>query len=336
MSAAEGDRGDGGEALWKRHRARLDVPLLAVAALVVWGAGLGLPLVATEQLIGSDRAYSVLSGLWELARSRYFYLAIPLALFSVFFPGGKLLLLIYTWLFSMNPDRRRRLLRWVDWLGKWSMLDVYVVIIMAGALQLGILAESVLREGIYVFGGGILLSMVAATLARGVITGDEEEREPDPNLPEKPVLHVPVAAALALGLFAAGVVLPLLHTEKWVFWENQYSLLGAASGMLDGGMTVLGLGFVLFVLVLPLVQQLLVLLLGVLQWTGVGSGAARLLLEVERWAMMDVAALALVVVFIRLGNVTEAQFRIGAWMLVTAALLTAYASARVRRLYGAT
>lgn len=336
MSTDGGDRGDGGEALWKRHRARLDVPLLAVVAVIVWGVGLGLPLVATEQLIGSDRAYSVLSGLWELARSRYFYLAIPLALFSVVFPGAKLLLLLYTWLFPMDPGRRRRLLHWLDWLGKWSMLDVYVVLIMAGALQLGILAESVLREGIYVFGGGILLSMVAATLARGVVADGEGERELEPGLPEEPVLHVPVAAVLALGLFAAGVVLPLLHTEKWIFWENQYSLLGAASGMLGGGMTVLGIGFVLFVIVLPVVQQLLVLLLGVLQWSDVGAGGVRLLLEVERWAMMDVVALALVVVFIRLGNMTDAQFRVGAWMLGAAVLLTAYASARIRRLYGAT
>lgn len=123
--------------------------------------------MATEKLIGSDSAYSVLSGLWKLAQSSYFYLAAPLFLFSVAFPGTKLLLLLYTWFLPMAPSCRERLLDWLDELGRWSMLDVYVILITAGALQLGILAESVLREGIYVFGGGILLSMVAATLAGG-------------------------------------------------------------------------------------------------------------------------------------------------------------------------
>lgn len=98
------------------------------------GVGFTMSLIATEKLIGSDAAYSVLSGLWTLAQSKYFYLAVPLFLFSVAFPGAKLLLLLYAWFLSMGTRSRNRLLDWLDRIGKWSMLDVYVVLITAGAL----------------------------------------------------------------------------------------------------------------------------------------------------------------------------------------------------------
>ena len=94
------------DTLWQEHRTRIDVPVIAIAALVLWGVGLTSPLVATEKLIGSDSAYSVLSGLWELAQSTYFYLAVPLFLFSVVLPGAKLLLLFYTWFLPMAAPRR--------------------------------------------------------------------------------------------------------------------------------------------------------------------------------------------------------------------------------------
>ncbi len=45
--------------------------------------------------------------------------------------------------------------------------------------------------------------------------------------------------------------------------------------MINGGMTVLWIGFVLLVLVLPLVLQLLILALGIFQWFD-QSGTTRL------------------------------------------------------------
>lgn len=79
-------------------------------------------------------------------------------------------------------------------------------------------------ERIYVFGSGILLSMVAATMARGV--AGKESTSPTPSPPAHPVVHLPIVAATSVGLFLTGISRPLLHAEKWVFWETQYSLLG--------------------------------------------------------------------------------------------------------------
>jgi uncharacterized paraquat-inducible protein A len=49
--------------------------------------------------------------------------------------------------------------------------------------------------------------------------------------------------------------------------------------------------------------------------------------------MMDVVALALIVVLIRLGNVANVELRVGTWFLGAAVLLTLYGSFRVRRFY---
>jgi len=64
------------------------------------------------------------------------FAAVLLVVFSGIWPHLKLLLLNFTWMFSIHQKRRTRILHWLGTLGKWSLADVLVVCVMVGVLDL--------------------------------------------------------------------------------------------------------------------------------------------------------------------------------------------------------
>jgi paraquat-inducible protein A len=55
-----------------------------------------------------------------------------------------------------------RLYRLVEFFGRWSMLDVFVVMLMVATVQLGSLAEVIAGAGAATFGASVILTMLAA------------------------------------------------------------------------------------------------------------------------------------------------------------------------------
>ena len=154
------------QSLFLRHRMRVDAPLLILAAAVCLGFGLSLPLIDVEKLFW-DTEYSVATGVFGLWKDGEHVLAAIVFFFSVVFPIAKLSLLLWIWFGRVDPQQRDATLRWLAALGKWSMLDVFIVAILIVAAKLGPTSVSA-RAGIYFFGGAILLSMLATILVQGL------------------------------------------------------------------------------------------------------------------------------------------------------------------------
>ena len=81
-------------------------------------------------------------------------------LFSIIFPVGKLLILFAVWFLPLAEHRRAGCLTWLGILGKWSMLDVFVVAITIVITKISKFAEAEARPGIYFFTISILLAML--------------------------------------------------------------------------------------------------------------------------------------------------------------------------------
>jgi paraquat-inducible protein A len=144
------------------HRRKWDVPVLLLAASVTLGYGLSLPLIYVEKFLLWDNEYSVVSGIIGLYEDEEYVLSAVILFFSFVFPIGKLLLLTAIWLARLTRSQRLTLLKWLNLLGKWSMLDVFVVAILVVAAKLGSLADVEPRNGVYLFGTAILISMLTA------------------------------------------------------------------------------------------------------------------------------------------------------------------------------
>ena len=63
---------------------------------------------------------------------------------------------------SWHPEQRTRLYRLVELVGRWSMLDIYVVTLLAALVQLKSLAIVKAGPGAVAFGAVVVLTMLAA------------------------------------------------------------------------------------------------------------------------------------------------------------------------------
>ena len=73
------------------------------------------------------------SGGWELA--------ILILLFSGIWPYAKLLMTLWLWFSppsNVSISRRGTILNWLDWLAKWSMTDIFVLVISIAAFRISI------------------------------------------------------------------------------------------------------------------------------------------------------------------------------------------------------
>jgi paraquat-inducible protein A len=140
------------------------VPALLVTAFALFGLGVFLPFFhVTKFWIFSD-AISVVSGLFTLFQAHEYFLFGILTLFTLIFPCAKLGLLAIVWTERMHDLARvRRLHEWVEHLGKWSMLDVFVVAILIVAMKSAGVADLHIGLGLYLFTFSVITTQLTSS-----------------------------------------------------------------------------------------------------------------------------------------------------------------------------
>lgn len=142
------------------HRA---IPLLIAAALLLFGTGVFFPFFKVTKFWVFNDAISVVGGIFTLFREGEYFLFTILTLFTLVFPCVKLGLLTVIWLEREHDLARvRRLHGWVESLGKWSMLDVFVVAILIVAMKSAAVAEIRIGFGLYLFTFSVIATQLAS------------------------------------------------------------------------------------------------------------------------------------------------------------------------------
>lgn len=136
------------------------VPILLIAAIVTLIFGLTLPVMKVERAIFWEKHYTLITGARGLWDKGEHFLAAVLLLFSGVFPVIKLVLLGALLIFPMRARPRARLIDVTDAVGRWSMLDVFVVALFIVLARSALIATAEPAPGLYVFCGAIVLSMV--------------------------------------------------------------------------------------------------------------------------------------------------------------------------------
>ncbi len=169
-------------------------------------------------------------------------------------------------------------------------------------------------------------------LARSRQEGREESQHS--GQPRRRILHLPIVAVSSLIVFLMALTHPLMKVEKWIFWHHDFSVLGATNELLNKGQALLALGFFLFVVALPLLHQVALVMLTVMQATGKpAAGLVKWGLQIDHWAMMDVFVLAAVVVVNRIDELVNVTPQRGLELYALAAVLTVYSSIQIHRVY---
>lgn len=145
--------------------AQRSVPWLLAAAFLLFGSGVFLPFFNVTKLWLFHDAISVVGGIMTLFREGEYFLFTILTLFTLVFPCVKLGLLGIIWAEREHDlTRVRRLHHWVEHLGKWSMLDVFVVAILIVAMKSAAVANLEIGVGLYLFTFSVIATQVASVL----------------------------------------------------------------------------------------------------------------------------------------------------------------------------
>jgi paraquat-inducible protein A len=117
--------------------------------------------------LGQTQSDTILSGVIFLLDHGMWPLALVVFIASVFVPLLKLLILIFLLISvqlrsAWRPRDRTRLYRITEAIGRWSMVDIYVVTILVALVRLGNLATIEARPGAVFFAGVVILTMFAA------------------------------------------------------------------------------------------------------------------------------------------------------------------------------
>ncbi len=138
-----------------------------IAAYILYVPANLLPIMDTNSLFDSQRD-TIMSGVVFLWTSGSWPLAALVFFASIVVPLAKLIALTLL-LVSVQrrspwrPYERARLYRFVEFVGRWSMLDIYVVAILAALVQIQSLATIHAGPGAIAFGAVVVLSMFAAS-----------------------------------------------------------------------------------------------------------------------------------------------------------------------------
>ncbi len=141
------------------HPRRVEIPALIIVSIILFFYGLKLPVLSVKQLWIFKNTFSILTGMEALWSDKHYGLTIIIFAFSIIFPAIKMITLGLIWFVRMTAEKRQRILSWLEILGKWSMLDVFVVAVTIVAVKFGVFADAQPRIGIYFFSGSIILSM---------------------------------------------------------------------------------------------------------------------------------------------------------------------------------
>jgi paraquat-inducible protein A len=136
-----------------------------VAAVILLVPANVLPVMTIVRL-GRGGPRTILGGVVELADDRMWALAIVVFVASVAIPLLKLAILIVILLMTAQRSAsalslRTRLYRLLRMIGRWSMIDIFMLTTLVGLLHLGALANVLPADGAMAFAAVVALTMFA-------------------------------------------------------------------------------------------------------------------------------------------------------------------------------
>jgi paraquat-inducible protein A len=156
----------GARVVWRRHRSVEYTWALVIAAAICYIPANALPVLRTTAL-GSTESDTIMGGVIFLYTSGSWPLALIVLVASVMIPLGKLLALGYLLVTVQrgslgNSHDRTRIYELVEFVGRWSMLDVFVDAFVVALVQLQPLMSVEPGLGVVFFMVVVVLTMLAA------------------------------------------------------------------------------------------------------------------------------------------------------------------------------
>lgn len=143
---------------------------LVIAAIILYIPANLLPMTITDSLLGSQQD-TIMSGVIYFWHSGDYLVSAVIFIASIFIPMLKLLILAFLLIavhqqgskkWHFRPEQCAVLYRIVEFVGRWSMIDVFVVSLLAALIQMQSIATILAGPGAVAFGAVVVLTMLAS------------------------------------------------------------------------------------------------------------------------------------------------------------------------------
>ena len=141
---------------------------LLAAAIVMYIPANIYPIMNTVSL-GNESPSTIIGGVVELIQMGSWPIALVIFVASVIVPVGKLVALVWLCLVvnrssELNAHNRTVIYRVTEFIGRWSMVDVFVVAILVALIRAGSLMSITPGPAALAFGSVVVLTMLAAMM----------------------------------------------------------------------------------------------------------------------------------------------------------------------------
>ena len=166
---------------------------LIVAAAIMYIPANMLDIMKYDEL-GTNYDSTIIMGVIDLARHGLWLVAGIVFIASVVVPLAKLFMLSYlVWtVHRKEPQRARqrvKLYRLTELIGRWSMVDVFVVTLLTAAVQFGLIGEVQPGAALLPFAAVVVLTMLAAEYFDPRLIWDSSEPDKTPPQMRKRTLQ---------------------------------------------------------------------------------------------------------------------------------------------------
>lgn len=323
---------------------RLVLTLIILAAGLCLYRGITLPIIKLTKLYVWTDEHSLSSAVLALYTDGETFLAGVVLVFSIMLPTVKLsYLLVLASLPEASLRERRKTLRWVESIGKWSMHDVLILALTIVYLKSSGLSKATSMPGAQYFAASVVLIMLAygwlKRTARAPRGGDvpstiRVRALEAPDLSPFRRFLVFLLTTAAAGTLVAGITMPTIKLTHIYVWTDEHSILSAVAALYrDEEYFLAGLIF-LFSVIFPALKLFYLIVVST-----VGSRQpelrGRLLERLEllgKWSMMDVLVLALIIFYVNASSFAEASALPGIYFFTASVVLTMLAYGLVRKL----
>ena len=154
---------------------------LLIAAIILYIPANVLPVMSVYML-GAGQPDTIISGVYHLLEAGQWPLALIVFVASIVVPLLKLFTLSFLLISIQRRSKwrqydRMRLYRVTEYVGRWSMVDVFVIAILTGLVQFGNLARVDANLGSFSFAAVVVLTMFAARTLDGHLIWDISQQE---------------------------------------------------------------------------------------------------------------------------------------------------------------
>ena len=275
--------------------------LMLLGALTVNILALIYPFLYVEIPFDNSN-YSIPHTIRLMWDSKLYAIAVLIVAFSLTFPFVKITMLLTIFWLPTTRSGRHKTLSTLRQLGRWSLLDVFIVLIIMVLSNDQMFIGAKPKIGVSLFLAAIFGSMLVCEILEYLNKGETKSDKDPMEGRHTPVywaagklywLMIPLLALSVVSLYIA-ISTSYFKITWWLLKHKAYSVWDSVMALLDSGFYIFGYTMLGVLIVVPSLRLLSLIALGFLpmnrlirrylwRWSSIFGG----------WSMLDVFALAL-------------------------------------------